>query len=72
MAEVITAAAAARAIERGASEARPRPRRSSRSCSGTLVTAVVLAVIAIWALNSTGYLGTVTNILNNVMKVFVK
>jgi predicted RNA-binding Zn-ribbon protein involved in translation (DUF1610 family) len=69
MAEVITAAAAARALE---GNVRPRPRRASRSCGGTLILAFFIAAIAIWALSSTGYLGTVTNILNSVMRVFVK
>lgn len=67
MAEVITAAAAVRALEGGV---RPRRRRRSGSCGGTLITAIILAVIIIWALNATGYLGTVTSILNNLVAHF--
>lgn len=67
MAEVITAAAAVRAMEGGV---QTRRRRRGNSCGGTLVTAIILAMIIIWALNSTGYLGTVTSALNGLIAHF--
>lgn len=64
MAEVITAAAAARALE---NSTRTRPRRRGNSCGGTLVMVVILAVLVIWAITSTGHLGTVTNVLHGLI-----
>jgi hypothetical protein len=64
MAGVITAAAEARALQ---SISQTRRRRRGNSCTGTLFTALILAAVIIWALNSIGYLGTVTSVLNNVV-----
>ncbi|MGD0610612.1 MAG: hypothetical protein ABSB41_03785 [Anaerolineales bacterium] len=64
MAEVITAAAAARALE---NSARTRPRRRGNSCGGTLVMVFILAALVIWVITSTGYLGTVTSTLHGLI-----